>query len=83
MKHISEFIDKHVDFNFALAIIAILGTAGSLYLQFSEANTEFDTLNASMHTVIRGQERGVLRENASINNELDELGKSLDMLILK
>ena len=70
---------KHVDFHFALALIAILGTAGSLYLQFNETNTEIDTINASMYSVIRSQGSD-LRESVAINQELDELGKSLDDL---
>ena len=70
---------KYVDFHFVLALIAILGTAGSLYLQFNETNTEIDTINASMYSVIRSQGSD-LRESVAINQELDELGKSLDDL---
>ena len=81
MDYIGEFIEKHIDFHFALALIAILGTAGALYFQLNEANTEFDTLNASMYSVVRNQESD-FRENESFNQELDELEKSLDMLIL-
>jgi len=72
---------KHIDFHFALALIAIFGTAMSLYLQFSTANTEFDTLNASMYSIVKNQGND-LRESTSINYELDEIEKSLDMLIL-
>ncbi len=81
MKYLSELIQKHIDFHFALALIAILGTAGSLYLQFNEANTEFDTLNASMYSMVKNQGSD-LRESASLNYELNELEKSLDGLIL-
>jgi len=81
MKNIWEFIGKHIDFHFVLALIAILGTAGSLYLQFNEANTEFDTLNASMYSVVKNQGNDP-RESASLNYELDELEKSLDALNL-
>ncbi len=79
MKHAWELIGKHVDFHFSLALIAIVGTAVSLYLQFSDAGTEFDTLNASMYSVIRSQGRD-LRDNTSLNHELDEVGRSLDNL---
>ena len=72
---------KYIDFHFALALIAIFGTVASLYLQFSKANTEFDTLNASMYSVVKTQGNN-LRENMSINHELDELEKSLDALNL-
>lgn len=72
---------KYIDFHFALALIAIFGTAGSLYLQFNEANTEFDILNASVYSVVRSRGSD-LRESASINKELDELEKSLDSLNL-
>ena len=79
MKYFSELIQKHIDFHFALALIAILGTAGSLYLQFGEANNEFDTLNASMYSVVRSE--GIdFRENASLAHELDKLENSLDDL---
>ncbi len=81
MKHFFELIDKYVDFHLALAVVAILGTAASLYLQFSEANTEFDTLNASTYSVIRSRGRD-MRDNVSINRELDDVDKSLDALIL-
>jgi hypothetical protein len=81
MKYLSELIDKHIDFNLVLTLIAILGTAGFVYLQFSDAKTEFEILNASTYSII--QSRGDdLRENISIKQELDELGKSLDDLNL-
>lgn len=80
MKHFIELIHKHIDFHFALAVIAIFGTAGFLSLQFNDANTEFDTLNASMYSVVKNQGND-LRANVSINYELDELEKSLDALI--
>lgn len=81
MKHFFELIGKHVDFHFSLALVVIFGTAGSLYLQFNEANTELDTLNASTYSVVRSQKRDSM-ENASLNHELDELEKLLDTLIL-
>ena len=81
MKYFSELVQKHIDFNFALAIIAILGTAGSLYIQFNEAGSEFDTLNASMYSVVINQGSD-LRESSSVAHELDEMEKSLDALNL-
>jgi len=76
-----ELIEKYVDFHFSLALIAILGTAGSLFLQFSEASNEFDTLNASMYSTVRNQGYN-LRENTVLERELDEMEKSLDALNL-
>ena len=79
MKHLFNMLEKHIDFNFALALIAIFGTAASLYLQFSQANVEFDTLNGSMYSIVRSQGSN-MKENISLNQELDELEKSLDDL---
>ena len=81
MKYLIDLLEKHIDFHFALAIIAILGTAASLYLQFNEANIGFDILDASVYSVIQSH-GSELRESVSINQELDELGKSLDELNL-
>ncbi|GEM_PF-6961038 len=70
---------QRIDFHFTLAIIVILGTAGSLYLQFNEADNEFDTLNGSMYSIVRS--RGIdLKEDEFINHELDKLGESLNAL---
>ncbi len=79
MNYFDQLIGRHIDFHLALALIAIVGVATSLYLQFGEANTEFDTLNASMYSVVQSQGRDA-RDNASLNHELDELEKSLDNL---
>ncbi len=81
MNNFLNLLEKHIDFHFALAIIAILGTAGSLALQFNEANSEFETLNASAYSIFRTQGSD-LKENISLNQELDELEKSLDTLNL-
>ncbi len=74
-------LEKHIDFHLALALIAIVGTALSLYLQFNEANAEFDILNASTYSVVRNRDND-LSENSAINKELDEIEKSLDELNL-
>lgn len=79
MSHFLDLLKKHVDFHFSLALIAILGTAGSVCLQFKEANDEFDALNASMYSVVRSQGSD-LRDDIFISHELDELAKSLDGL---
>lgn len=79
MKRFLDLLEKHIDFHFALALIAILGTATSLYLQFSEANNEFNTLSASMSSIVRSQ--GIdSKENMYLNQELNKLGESLDNL---
>ncbi len=79
MNYFDELIGRHVDFHLALALVAIAGTAVSLYLQFSMASAEFETLNASIYSVVRSQSREA-RDNASLSRELDEVGKSLDGL---
>lgn len=81
MKHFIDLLDKHIDFHFSLAVIAILATAGSLHLQFSEASSEFETLNASTYSVTRSHGKDLL-ESAVLDQELDELEKSLDALNL-
>ncbi len=75
MKQIGELIDFH----FALALIAIFGVAGSLYLQFGQANLEFDTLNSSIYSVVHGWDSDT-KENVSINYQLDQLEKEFEAL---
>jgi len=70
---------KHIDFHFSLALVAILATAGSLYLELNKANTEFEILNASTYSIVQDQPRDS-RNDTSMELELDELGKSLDSL---
>lgn len=77
MKNFVAFLGKHIDFNFSLAIIVVLGTAGSLYFQFNEADNEFSILNGSMYSVVRSEGIDV-KENDFFNNELDKLEESLD-----
>lgn len=81
MNNFINLLEKHIDFHFALALIAILGTTGSLYIQFNEANSEFETLNASAYSIFRSQGSD-LREDLYLSQELDELEKSLDELNL-
>ncbi len=82
MKNFFELIEKHIDFHFALALIAILGTAGSLYLQFSEANVEFETLNGSMYSIIRNQKTMDSRESDALSQQLDQIENELNSLNL-
>ncbi len=79
MKYFINLLEKHIDFPFALALIAIFGTAGFLSLQFKTANTEFTTLDASMYSVVRSQPADD-REEAALNNQLEQLEKDLDAL---
>jgi len=81
MRNFMNLLEKQLDFHLVLALIAIFGVAISLSLQFHQANTEFEILNASIYSVVRSQERD-LRENASVDQELNELGKLLDELDL-
>lgn len=82
MKNVFELIGKHIDFHFVLALIAIFGTAGSLYLQFAQADVEFETLNGSMYAVVRNQKTIDDREDAVLNRQIDQIENELDMLIL-
>lgn len=82
MKYICNLLNEYIDFNFALALIAILGTAGSLYLQFAQASVEFETLNGSMYSIIRSQKTMDNRENDGLNQQLDQIEKELDALKL-
>ena len=81
MKNFFSMLGDGIDFNFVLAIIAILGTAGFLHLQLSTANTEFETLNASMHSAIRNQSVDE-REDSVLNDQLNQLEKELNSLNL-
>ncbi len=72
---------KYIDFHFALALIAIFATAGSLYLELKEANSEFDILDASMYSVIQSQSFDN-RESSTLINQLDQLEESLNDLKL-
>lgn len=79
MKYLWELIDKHIDFHLALALVAILGTAGSLYLQFGQADLEFDALNSSIYSVAQGRDPDT-KENSSLNSQLDQLEKQFEAL---
>ncbi len=82
MKNIFELIGKHIDFHFVLALIAIFGTAGSLYLQFAQADVEFETLNGSMYSIIRNQKTMDDREDLVFNHQLNQIENELEALIL-
>lgn len=75
-------MDKHIDFHFALAVVVIFGVAGFLSLQFGQANTEFDTLDASIYSVVQSQKTMDDRESAALNHRLDQIENELDALIL-
>ncbi len=71
---------KYIDFHFALALVAILGTAASLSLQFNQANSEFEILAASAFTLVHSQENSGIKENVSLNQTLDQLEKEFSQL---
>ena len=81
MKDFAALLKKHIDFHFALALIAVFGTAASLFLQFSQANTEFDILNGSIYSVVRSRESDS-EKDAVLHRELENLEKALDELNL-
>lgn len=70
-----------LDFYFVLALVVILGTAGSLFLQFNYADIEFEALNASMYSIVHYRDTNS-RESALIKIELDQLGNDLEELNL-
>ena len=82
MKNLGDMLSKYIDFYFALALVAIFGIAGSLYLQFRDADIEFATLNGSLYPLVRshGAEE---RETVNLNEELDKLEKTLEALNLE
>ena len=77
MKYLGDA--KELDFYFTLALVAILGVTGSLYLQFSNAGIEFDSLNGSMYSSVRSQDSD-FRESSLIEIELDQLENDLGEL---
>ena len=71
------------DFNFALALIALVGSAMSLYLQFQEAGFEYEYLNSSMSPLVRSRNDAAnINETLRLNQELDELEQQLETLDL-
>ena len=75
--------DLTVDFYFALAMIAIFGTAASLFLQFEEAGYEYESLSSSMAPLVRkSNNAGNINETLRLNQELDELEQQLETLDL-
>ncbi len=79
LENFGKLIQKHIDFHFALALVAIFGTTASLYLQFSQADLDFDTLTSSIYSVVHSRDQD-LRENISLNYQLDQLEKEFDQL---
>ena len=78
IKHLQKFIDFHL----ALALVAIVGTAGSLYLEFARADIEFEALNASLYSVVRGNDSSEAKEGMLLSEEIDQLEMELDDLSL-
>ena len=81
MDYFDKLLQKHIDFHFALALVAIFGTAWSVYLQFGQANIEFDTLSGSMSSFVHNGDADS-RENAALNQELNNLEQQLKELDL-
>ncbi len=79
MKEFLGLLEKYVDFHFVVAIVVILGTAGSLSLQFNEANTEFDMINASAYSLIKNRPSSNVSEEFLIS-DLELIDKELSEL---
>lgn len=70
-----------LDFYFTLAIIAIFGSAASLFLQIQEAGSEYEYLSSSMAPLVRsGHDSRDINEALNLNAELDDLERQLEML---
>ncbi|MEX2033035.1 MAG: hypothetical protein WD889_00545 [Candidatus Colwellbacteria bacterium] len=62
------------DFYFILALVAILGSALSLFLQFQEAGYEHESLSSSMAPLLRNHNNATgINEIMKLNQELDDL----------
>ncbi|MBI2068832.1 MAG: hypothetical protein HYT67_01875 [Candidatus Yanofskybacteria bacterium] len=71
------------DFYFALAMIAIFGSAASLFLQIQEAGSEYEYLSSSMAPLVRsGHGSRDINEVLKLDAELDELEQQLETLDL-
>lgn len=72
-----------LDFYFVLAMVAIFGSAASLFLQLQEAGYEYEHLSSSMAPLVRTRNNSSdINEALKINAELDDLEKELRMLDL-
>lgn len=70
-----------LDFYFTLAMIAIFGTTAALFLQFGEADYEYEYLNSSMSPLVRSRnDAGNINETLRLNQELNELELELEAL---
>ena len=70
-----------LDFHFTLAIIAIFGSAASLFLQIQEAGSEYEYLSSSMAPLVRsGHNSRDINEAIKLDAELDDLEHQLEML---
>lgn len=76
-------LDYEIDFHFVLAMIAILGSAASLFLQFQDASFEHESLTSSMLPIIRNKNEAYnINETLLLNQELDKLEDELEALTL-
>jgi len=64
-----------LDFHFTLAMIAIFGSAASLFLQIQEAGSEYEYLSSSMAPLVRSGNEAI-----KLDAELDDLEHQLEML---
>lgn len=77
---IIELMSKHIDFHLALALVAVITVSGLVFLQFVQADTEFQTLNGLSYFTVRGQDTIDNSESAVLNRELDKLENELEAL---
>lgn len=72
---------KKLDFHFVLAMIAIFGSAASLYFQLQDAGYEYETLTSSMAPVIRDSNNASdINATIQLNQELNDLEVRLEAL---
>lgn len=70
-----------LDFYFILAIIAIFGSAASVFLQFQEASYEYELLSSSLASLVRNRSGvGNINETLRLNEELNALELELESL---
>lgn len=74
---------KLIDFHLSLALVAVVAVSGAVFLQFVEADAEFETLNGLSYSIVRSRDSIDNAEISVLNNELDQLEKELEMLDLE
>ena len=73
-----------LDFYFALALIALFGSAASLTLEFQNAGYEYENLSGSLAPLVRTHnDASDINEALNIQAELDDLEQQLQIMELE